>query len=345
LGHSCPSLVGDRLWILGFDPESGMDVLWCLDANSGEVRWKRSWAGELMADGHGGGTLTTPAVAGGRVYTSSRSGVLRCTDAVTGDALWSVDLVETYGVEATRYGFGGSPLVIGDLVIVNAGRTFAFEREAGDLAWYTDDIRAMYSTPTPDPREPDELFANFTKEGLFLIETDGDIVGSYPWRKHSVSVSAASPIFVEYDIFISSAYNHGCALLRPNAGEFKPVFENKRLRTHMSTAVYVNGGLFGFDEARLKCLDTTGAERWRKRGLGMGAISGAADRLLIMSEDGELFVCKATLDGFEELSLQRVFEHGPCWTMPVLSDSKIYCRNGAGTLVCLDHSEPGEPTK
>ena len=27
---------------------------------------------------------------------------------------------------------------------------------------------------------------------------------------------------------------------------------------------------------------------------------------------------------------------GKCWTVPVLANGRIYCRNAQGTLICLD---------
>ena len=38
-----------------------------------------------------------------------------------------------------------------------------------------------------------------------------------------------------------------------------------------------------------------------------------------------------------ELARAKVLD-GMCWTMPVLADGRIYCRNSKGHLVCLDVS-------
>jgi hypothetical protein len=53
-------------------------------------------------------------------------------------------------------------------------------------------------------------------------------------------------------------------------------------------------------------------------------------------------VLRATPERYEELARERVLEGGVCWSTPVLADGRIYCRNGAGVLVCRDHRASAE---
>jgi hypothetical protein len=62
----------------------------------------------------------------------------------------------------------------------------------------------------------------------------------------------------------------------------------------------------------------------------------AADgKLIIMSDRGVLVIAEATPTAFKEISRAQVLG-GHCWVCPVLCDSRIYCRNNGGNLVCLD---------
>lgn len=61
----------------------------------------------------------------------------------------------------------------------------------------------------------------------------------------------------------------------------------------------------------------------------------AGDRLLILSDDGELVCAKATGEGYEELAKARILK-GKCWTMPVLLNGRVYARNAKGDLVCVE---------
>jgi hypothetical protein len=79
----------------------------------------------------------------------------------------------------------------------------------------------------------------------------------------------------------------------------------------------------------------TGEVAWRQRGMGCGSLMIADDKLLILSERGELILAKATHTGYEELS-RSAFLSGRCWTVPVLLNQRIYGRNAAGNLVCVE---------
>ena len=109
------------------------------------------------------------------------------------------------------------------------------------------------------------------------------------------------------------------------------------MKNQMAGAVLWDAHLYGFDDKLLKCIDLEGKELWRERGLGQGALMAADGRLIVISEQGELVVARATPEGYQELSRAKVLDGDVCWTMPVLANGRIYCRNHAGDLVCLDH--------
>lgn len=338
LGHSSCALAGGRLYTLGFVAAEGADHLWCLDAESGAVVWTRAWPAEQAAESHGGGTLTTPALAGGRAWVMDRTGVLRCFDAAGGAPLHERDLCREFGVQPTIYGFGGSPLVGGGLVVVHAGKALAFDEGTGEPRWSTRDFAALYSTPAPFTLGGRAALACFGREGLLVLErASGAELQAFPWRKGETTVNAATPVIAGERVFISSGYDHGCALVDFAGDEPRALFESKVMRTQLSGAVLLAEHLYGFDEAQLKCIDLAGQERWRKRGLGQGALTIAGDRLILTSEKGELVIVQATSERYAELSRKKLFETGTFWSSPVLSKGLIYVRSSQGELVCRDH--------
>jgi outer membrane protein assembly factor BamB len=341
IGHSCPSVVDGRLYTLGFDEGLNLDVVICLDADTGEELWARTYPGRIRNSGHGGGTLTTPAVDGERVYVSTREGELRCLDSETGEVIWQRDLADEHGTVPLDYGFGGSPLVLADRVICNLGKTVAVDKQTGETLWATRNHLAMYSTPTRFQLDGEPTIAVFTKEGLFLLdEAQGTELRHFPWRKGKVTVNASTPVVVGDKLFISSSYNHGCALVDISAAKPEALWESRVMRTQLSGVVLYEEHLYGFDESMLKCIDLAGKEQWRKRGLGMGALMASDGRLIVASEKGDLVVVAASPDKYRELSRKRIFTGGTCWTNPVLADGRIYMRNAQGELVCLDHRQP-----
>ncbi|HEX6883070.1 MAG TPA: PQQ-binding-like beta-propeller repeat protein [Planctomycetota bacterium] len=338
-GHSSVAIVAGALYTQGFDEAKQLDRVACFDAASGAERWRHTVPAQLDALGHGGGTHCTPAVADGVVYAFERQGVLRALSAADGKLLWERDLRREHAAEPTEYGFGSSPVVAGELVLVNAARVIAVERAGGRTRWVSDDLGAYYSTPALCRIGGEPSVASFTRPGLHVLAlADGALRHHFPFKKGATSVSAATPVVVdEATLFISSGYGHGAALVDLAGAAPRARWESKAMRTQLSGCVLVAGALYGFDEAVLKCLDLAGKERWRTRGLGMGALTAADGRLIVLSGNGELVIAAATPEGYRELARRRVLDGSSFWASPVLWGGRIYARSGEGELVCLDH--------
>ena len=87
----------------------------------------------------------------------------------------------------------------------------------------------------------------------------------------------------------------------------------------------------------MKCLDfKTGELKWAEK-TGVGGLMLADRKLIALNEKGQLIVAEATPAAFKPLARAQVLG-GKCWTMPVLANGKIYCRNAAGSVVCVDVS-------
>jgi outer membrane protein assembly factor BamB len=346
-GHSSVVTAEGRLYTQGFDEEKNLDRVSCLDALTGAEQWRHEYPAELDANMHGGGTHSTPVIAQGVVYSFERQGVLRALEAATGKVLWQLDIETELEAKPTDYGFGSAPLVVGDLVIVNAAKVVAVERKSGEPAWVTDDIGAYYSTPAVCKLGGKEALASFTRPGLYVLElADGEIRHHFPFKKGETSVSASTPVVVdEHRLFISAGYGHGAALVDFASGSPVAEWETKAMRTQLTGCVLVDGCFYGFDETMLKCLDLAGKERWRTRGLGMGALTASDGRLIVISGNGDLVVAAAKPDKYQELSKQRVLLGSSFWAPPVLCDGRIYAKSGEGELVCLDHRAAKDPVR
>ena len=346
-GHSSVTIADGWLFTQGFDEEQRRDRISCLDAESGAERWRHEYPAELDANMHGGGTHSTPVVADGVVYSFERRGVLRALEAATGKLLWARDLASELEARPNEYGFGSAPLVVGELVIVNAARVVALERAGGTPRWATADLGAYYSTPSLCTLGGKTRLASFARPGLYVLElADGAIHGHFPFKKGETSVSAATPVVVDGQrLLISSGYSHGAALVDFSGAAPVALWETKALRTQLTGPVLVDGCFYGFDETVLKCLDMAGKERWRTRGLGMGALTASDGRLIVVSERGELVIVAARPEAYEELARQPVLSGSSFWASPVLCDGRIYVKSGDGELVCLDHRARREASR
>lgn len=331
-GYSAVSVVGNRAYTLG--NQGGQDAVLCLDANTGKQLWRFSYP---CGPGDYGGPRATPDVDGGNVYTLSREGLAHCVNATTGKLVWRQNLQQATRAEYPQWGFAGSPLVYGNKVIYNVGtHGVAVDKLSGRVLWQTGGGRAGYAAPVAYNLGKQWAVAIFSGKALVGVNPDnGRRLWEHPWQT-SYDVNAADPIFNGNTVFISSGYNHGCALLRLEGVRTQVLWQNRDMRNHFNTCVLVGNALYGNDDNTLKCLDlATGRERWRNRGIDKGGLIAADGKLIVLTGRGELVLASATPDRYNELARARVLG-GETWTHPVLANGRVYCRNHGGELTCLN---------
>ncbi len=334
-GFATVTVSGNRVYTMGYVKDN--DTTWCLNGDTGAVIWKHSYPAKLMPKNHEGGPCATPTLDGKLVFTHGKEGQLVCLDdEKKGEIVWQKDLREVLGAKMPTWGFAGSPLVEGDLLITDAGSVAAFEKKTGKLVWKSaEDYGAGYSSPVGFDLKGKRCVAVFNALGLVVVSmADGKEMYRFPWAT-DYKVNAATPLINGDEVFISSGYDRGAALLRLAGGKPEVIWENKNMRNHFNTSVLWKGHLYGFDDSQLSCLEyKTGKVMWSKTGLGKGSLTLADGKLIILSEKGELVTAEPDPSAFKEISSAHVLG-GKCWTVPVLFDGKIYCRNAQGDLACL----------
>ena len=122
------------------------DIVWCFNARTGEEVWRHTYPCLLVPKNYEGGPNATPTVEAGRVYTVSKHGHVFCLNAETGAVVWQKHLTNDYGVEPPKWGFAGSPMIVDDLIVLNAGTYgLALRKQDGTLAWVSEKGPAGYS--------------------------------------------------------------------------------------------------------------------------------------------------------------------------------------------------------
>ena len=123
-GYSTVAVVGGRIYT------TGGKTLYCLEVETGEVVWTDEC----------GPSQSTPTVNADKVYSLNKKGVLTCHDAGSGKLVWRMDPQKEFGAKRPgQYGFGASPVVVDEMVIVpvrlNGGALFAFDKKTGKVMW------------------------------------------------------------------------------------------------------------------------------------------------------------------------------------------------------------------
>lgn len=327
----------------------------CLDAHTGEERW-RFRTGPYYTETQGGdGPRSTPTVDGKFVYVLGAHGQLYALSADSGTKVWEKDLVAEFDSKVPRWGFSTSPLVEGNLLLVEAGgvnsnflvemvvdrrasaTVIAFDKASGQTAWTALDDKMSYSSPIAFTAGEQRQLAFFTAYSLTgLAPADGQTLWTYPWKTR-YDINAATPIFIPPNrVFISSGYDKGAAVVQIGPGEeVEEIWRNKEMKNQFTTSVYYQDHLYGFDDAILKCIDArTGAEQWMARGFGKGSLIAADGHLILLGEQGNLGLAEATPTGFHAKASYPAL-YGRCWTAPSLAAGRLYLRDES-EIICLN---------
>jgi len=338
-GFSSVAVAQGRVFTLGNQADT--DTVYCFDAQTGEEVWKHAYSCALEPIYHEGGPGSTPSVDGDRVYTISKRGDLFCFETANGKVLWQKNLVEELHVGRPRWGFAGSPLVEGDLIILNVGGAgTAVDKTTGKVVWSSNTNTSGYATPVPFMAGEDRCVAIFSSKALLgAKEKDGRVMWRYPWvTKWDLNI--ADPIPIRDKLFISTM-DRGCTLLKIGATEPTVVWQTNSMDNHFNGCIFLDGYFYGMTgntdrpEKDFRCVDLKGEVKWKYQGLGLGSVTAADGKLIVLSERGELLVAGANPESFKPLARAQVLG-GKCWTVPVLANGRIYCRNAQGTLICLD---------
>lgn len=331
-GYSSIAVVDKQVFTIGNN--GYQDTLWCFDSETGKELWKSSYA---CKTGKYPGPRATPTVDNNTVYIYSREGELQAYNTASGKLLWKKNPSRKQGSKKPGWDFAGSPLVIGEMIIVNAGTSgTALNKRTGSIIWKTGKGKASYSTPVPVTINGQSVILLFGSDALYAVgQNSGKQMWKYFWKTR-YDVNAADPIFHNNKIFISSGYNHGCALLSVTAQKAIKVYESKVMRNHFNSSVLHEGYLYGFDETTLKCIEfSSGTEKWAQRGLGKASLIIADEKLIVLSENGKLVIAKADPSSYKELAQMAILS-GRCWSSPTLSNGRLYARNERGDMVCVD---------
>ena len=330
----------------------------CLDAETGAELWRHRTGPYYKETQGGDGPRSTPTVEGEVVYVLGATGKLFALAAKSGAPIWEKDLTAEFASEVPKWGFSTSPLIEGELLLVEAGgrdgnilvdmvidrkaavTAVALDKATGATAWTALDEKMSYSSPIAFTAAGARQLAYFTAYSLTgLAPEDGRVYWRYPWKTR-YDVSAATPIFIPPNrLFISTGDDNGGAVLQIKSDSdslaVEQVWQNKKMKNHFGTSVLYENHLYGFDQAILKCIDAgTGEEKWKTRGYGKGTLIVADGHLIVLGEEGQLGLVEATPAGFREKSKAQVF-NGRCWTVPSIANGRLYLRDES-EIICLN---------
>ncbi|HEY1189955.1 MAG TPA: PQQ-binding-like beta-propeller repeat protein [Gemmata sp.] len=355
-GYGSCAVVGGKLYVQ--DRQGANERVVCLDAESGKPLWEHAYeAAQAGTDrSYAIGPRATPTVHGNWVFAVGGAGKLIAleVEGTTPAVRWEHDLLAEFRADLPQWGVACSPLLLGELVIVQPGGSgaavVAFDARTGAVKWKAGSNPPSYSSPVAASVGGLETVFAFLGDALLCVRaSDGKVTDSYPWATEFHG-NIATPLVVDDEyVFISSAYGMGCALLRAerNGDEvgLVKVYENRRrgFANHHATSVFKDKHLFGVDgtkgERGLKCVEfMTGQEvpDWEAPRIGQASLILAGDHLIAQTATGDVCLIEANPREYALVAkLSKVLSGRNNWATPALANGLLYVRDEE-KVICFD---------
>jgi len=331
-GWSSFAVRGDLLFT---QEQRGPDeVVACYTVSTGKPRWIHRDAARFYESNGGPGPRGTPTLSNDRVYTLGATGIMNALNADDGAVVWSHNAVSDAGTKVPQWGCSSSPLAVDDVVIVYAGKLVAYDTGTGRPRWFGPAAGGSYSSPQL-------LTIGGVAQVLMLSDVgatsvapaDGTLLWQHPWGSTIVQPAQTA----DGDLLISAmGMGGGIGMRRIAVGhglgawKVEERWTSKGLKPYFNDFVVHSGHAFGFDGSILSCIDLKdGSRKWKGGRYGNGQLVLLADQdlLLVISEEGELALVRATPDQFTELTRFPAIE-GKSWNHPVLVGDILLVRNG-----------------
>lgn len=307
-GPRCtPTIDGDRLYAVGTDGD-----LVCLDAATGNVRWRKSFVDEFEGKFMAVWKFSeSPLVDGDRLICTpgGPEATMAALDKKTGEVIWKCAIPDLGKKGAD--GAGYSSAVVADICGVRQ-------------------------------------YVQMVGRGVIGVEA---ATGRFLWGYNRVANNVAnitSPAVHGDYVFATTAYNTGSALLKINrdgrAFRADEVYfiHSRDFQNHHGGIVLLDGYVYGGHGANRgdpACIDlATGEVVWKERApvRGSAAVLYADGHLVFRYDRGEVLLIEASPEG---LKIKGRFEapaaEGPAWPHPVIHGGKLYLRHD-NLLLCYN---------
>jgi outer membrane protein assembly factor BamB len=329
--------IGSRDLAFTIEQRDTQEVVAAYDLATGREVWTNKWSAEFKEFMGGDGPRATPTYFDGRVYAQGAEGELRSIDAEKGATLWRTNILSDAGASNIQWGISTSPLIVDNAVVTlpggSAGKSvMAYDHRTGARLWSALGDRASYSSPmlvTID-NVRQILMVSATRI-MGLKPTDGTVLWEHPWVT-MYDVNAGQPIVFDNNrVFMSSGYDHGATVIaitmNGERGTVQEIWKNNRMKNQFTSSLYLDGYFYGLDESILACVRASdGNLMWKGGRYGYGQTALASGHIIVLTEDGDMALVRATPEKHDELAKFPVLD-GKTWNHPAFSDGRLLIRN------------------
>lgn len=338
-GHSTPIVTDKGIFLTTADQQAGTQSILGIDPVSGAVF--DSWVihRDMLPDEiHGNNSYASPTMVydGDTLYAAFhiKDAISLTAMSTDGRIRWTRRVCD-FRPETFRFGYGASPVIDNDLVIVAAeyngedSGIYALDRRTGKQVWKVDRPSNLnFASPVlatiAGQRQlliagADAFSSYDPATGRELWEVPGSteaICGTIVWDNRHVVVSGGNP---EPGTWCIAA--DGRARLQ----------WSNQVRCYEQSLLAIKNHVFAVSDAGVAyCWRMEdGKEMWRKRLFG-GGISASPllvrNRIVVPSERGEVLILAASPDRFELIS--QIKTGDSIFASPVAIGDRLYLRTG-----------------
>jgi outer membrane protein assembly factor BamB len=308
----------------------------CYKVSTGEPVWRHRDAVRFYESNGGPGPRATPTLSHGRVYTLGATAVLNALDAANGNVVWSRNAASDTGRKIPEWGIASSPLVVDDIVVVAVSGTLAaYDRATGKPRWVGPQHGGSYSSPQLVTIDGVAQILLLSAPGVVSVApADGTLLWEYSWEGGAIvqpALTADGGVLINAMSMMGGLGTRRLAVAHDEGGwTVEERWTSNGLKPYYNDFVVHNGHAFGFDGNILACIDLQdGKRKWKGGRYGNGQLVLLADQdlLLVVTEDGELALVKATADQFTEVARAPALD-AKTWNHPVLVGDVLLVRNG-----------------
>lgn len=357
-GYSGAIIAGGRVYVLDYVEEDSSDALRCFALFSGEELWRRGYKNPIRRN-HGK-SRTIPAYSDGVVVTLGPAAHVMAVDAVSGDLLWTRDLVEAYGAEIPQWYAGQCPLIEDGRVILGVGGEkvlmTALDLRTSETVWETPNDHALKMS------HASVLSAELLGTKQYIYAGIGgiaacDLQGDPLWActKWKPAVWAPTPLQIgDGRLFLTAGYGAGSATLAVTKvgdaftasieQEWKPT---QGPASEQQTPILIGDTMFviqpkdagarraEFIAADVSALPAVKSESGKDARFGLGPYLYADGAFWILDDEGVLSVYEYQEDRFERLATHKILPGADSWG-PIAFAGGLMILRDSTSMVCLD---------
>ena len=342
VGHGSPVIWEGQVFLLCADEETGERTAVSVNAQTGKINWKLDFDAKVHKH-HKQNSFasSTPAVDESAVFFSWGTPAQLSMVALSHDGKfkWQANLGPVKG----GHGFGASPIVLGNHIILNNDQDgesslIALDKSTGAVKWKTprQSKRLTYSTPclyTAPGREPELIFTNWhhgitgINPATGKLNWENDVFGK-PAKERAIGSPIVAGNLVIGTCGFVTKLKHIVAL-KPEGGKMTEAWRIEKSVPHIPTPLLIGKNLFLWnDQGIVTCANAAnGKIHWTERAIRSGRFYGspvAADGKIYCAEsNGKIVVLRG--DGkFEVLATNDLDEK--CHTTPAISNGLMFVR-------------------